>query len=315
MIARRRCAGAFSGKGDSDLGFTRVRHSILPKIPPKSAAVAVALALFAVAAEAEPIAPGSGEQTADLAGTDFVVYTYRPKDCADPSLLLVFHGLGRNVAGYRDAARDLADDNCMLVVAPLFDEKRFPAWRYQRGGIVKAGVIQKPSEWTGNIVIDLADWVRKQERRELDYSLIGHSAGGQFLSRVAAFVPTQARRIVIANPSTHVVPSLKVDAPFGFGGVYAGATGQAQLRRYLEQPVTIFLGEEDTDDKDLSETREAMAQGETRLERGLNVYQQAKKLAASRNWTFNWRLVEVPGVGHSARKMFRSPEALDALKP
>jgi hypothetical protein len=30
---------------------------------------------------------------------------------------------------------------------------------------------------------------------------------------------------------------------------------------------------------------------------------------------FNWRLVEQPGAGHSARDMFSSPEALKALEP
>jgi poly(3-hydroxybutyrate) depolymerase len=195
------------------------------------AAVAAALVLFAVAAAAAPIAPDSGEQTADLAGTDIVISTYRPSKCVDPSLLLVFHGVTRNAAGYRDSARGLADRNCMIVVAPLFDKQRFPGWRYQRGGIVDRDAIQKPQEWTGNIVIDLVDWVRKQERRELNYSLIGHSAGGQFLSRVAAFVPTQARRIVIANPSTYVVPSLKVDAPF----IRSSADSQVEITSRLLQ--------------------------------------------------------------------------------
>jgi hypothetical protein len=57
-----------------------------------------------------------------------------------------------------------------------------------------------------------------------------------------------------------------------------------------------------------------MAQGATRLERGRNIYRQANTLAAAQNWAFNWRLVELPGVGHSARKMFSSRQAQDALK-
>ena len=58
-----------------------------------------------------------------------------------------------------------------------------------------------------------------------------------------------------------------------------------------------------------------MAQGENRHERGLNVFAKAKKVAADNNWNFGWRLVERPGVGHSARKMFSSQEAREALKP
>jgi poly(3-hydroxybutyrate) depolymerase len=78
---------------------------------------------------------GEGQQTADLAGIKLELFTYRPDRCTDPSLLFVFHGLNRNAKNYRDYARPLGDRNCMLIVAPLFDQERFPTWRYQRGGI------------------------------------------------------------------------------------------------------------------------------------------------------------------------------------
>jgi hypothetical protein len=84
------------------------------------------------------------------------------------------------------------------------------------------------------------------------------------------------------------------------------------LRRYLAQPVTIFLGNSDIGehDDDLNTGPDAMAQGKTRLERAPNTFTSAKKLAAAHGWAFNWRLVRVPGVGHSARTMFSSPQAL-----
>jgi pimeloyl-ACP methyl ester carboxylesterase len=201
------------------------------------------------------------------------------------------------------------------VVAPLFDKERFPSWRFQFGGIVNKGAVQSPREWTGNLILGLVQWARTQERRAMAYALIGHSAGGQLLSRVAAFTPTEASRIVIANPSTWVLPTLQVSAPFGFGGVYPDAQAQAQLRRYLAQPITVMLGEEDTGAEELDESPSAMAQGRTRYERGLNVIRQARMLSASRGWPLNWRLVEVPGAGHSAGTMFRSQQALSALQP
>jgi hypothetical protein len=58
-----------------------------------------------------------------------------------------------------------------------------------------------------------------------------------------------------------------------------------------------------------------MAQGATRYERGLNAFRTAQARAQSSGWTFNWRLVELPGTGHSARKMFASPQASEALRP
>jgi pimeloyl-ACP methyl ester carboxylesterase len=267
-------------------------------------------------ARAEPIAAGPAEQAVSLGGRQIPIFTYRPTGCADPSLLLVFHGAERNAEDYRDYARALADRDCMLVAAPLFAQHTFPSWRYQRGGIVdKNGQPRDPSKWTGQLVLDLVDRLRKQEGRPLPYSLVAHSAGGQFLSRLAAFVPTQARRIVLANAGTYVFPSLAVDAPYGLGNVYAGASGEQHLQRYLQQPVTIYLGQADSADDERNNSPEARAQGASRHQRGMNVFAAAQKLAQARGWTFNWRLVELPGVGHDAQKMLAAPQASDALAP
>jgi pimeloyl-ACP methyl ester carboxylesterase len=263
---------------------------------------------------AAPIAAGDGQQTITVAGLDITAFTYRPS-CTNPTLLLVFHGKNRNPDRYRDYARTLADRLCMLVVAPRFDKERFPTWRYQRGGLVHRDVVQPAREWSGAIVLEIVDWARKQEGSNLDYSMIGHSAGGQFLSRLAAFVPNQARRVVITNAGTYVFPSLSTKAPFGLGGIYSGSAGEAELRRYLAQPLTLFLGQEDTGGEDRDDSPPAVAQGETRYQRGRNVYRAAQELAQARGWPFNWRLLELPGVGHSARKMFSSPRAPAALAP
>jgi hypothetical protein len=257
----------------------------------------------------------TGRQVIDINGTPMVVFTYRPAGCSDPTLLLVFHGIARNARTYRDDARVLADRLCLLVIAPVFDKRAFPTWRYQRGGIVKGGVVQDARDWTGARVLDLVAWARAQEGRPLAYSLLAHSAGAQFLDRLAAFVPTEARRIVIANAGSYVLPSLEVDAPFGLGKVYSGTDGEAALRRYLEQPLTIYLGQGDTRDDERNDYPEALAQGASRHQRGVNVFNAAKTLAQTRGWTFNWRLVELPGVGHNARKMFSAPQALEALSP
>jgi pimeloyl-ACP methyl ester carboxylesterase len=265
--------------------------------------------------QAAPIPPGSGHQVADLGGVRLTIYTYRPQ-CADPTILLVFHGLNRNADRYRDHARSLGDRLCMLVVAPKFDKERFPTWRYQRGGIVdRHGVVQPPERWTGRLVLQLVAWLRTQEGRPLAYSMIGHSAGGQFLSRVAAFIPNEARRMVVANPSTWVFPSVGVDAPYGLRRAYSRGEADARLRRYLAAPVTVFLGQEDEGDRNRNDSDEAVAQGETRHDRGLNVFAAARKAAQTTGAPLNWRLVELPGVGHSASKMFSSREALDALAP
>lgn len=259
---------------------------------------------------------GIGRQIADLEGVSVEVFTYRPAACRLSGALLVFHGMARNAAGYRDDAIPLGQHFCMLVVAPLFDKTRFPTWRYQRGGIAHGSAVQPAESWTVNFVPRLVSWVRHEEgRADLPYALIGHSAGAQFLSRVAAFGQDDATQTIIANPSTWVQPSLAVAAPYGFGQVYDPAQGDTALRRYLATRLTVLLGQEDIGSRHLATGKEAEAQGNTRLERGQRVFREAQLAARHRGWPFNWRLAIVPGAGHSASKMFASEQAFDALRP
>jgi len=273
------------------------------------------LVYLALPALAAPIPEGNGHQEVDLGGIRLEVLTYRPKRCTPSALLLVFHGLHRNVDSYRDDLRPLANELCMLELVPLFDEQRFPSWRYQKGGIAYQGNVLPPNQWTGNLAIKLVDWAREQEGQpHLPYVLVGHSAGAQFLSRVAAFIPNQAVAIVIANPSTHVLPSLDVDAPFGFAGAYEKHEAETAMRNYLAQPVIMVLGKDDVGDKDRDDEPAALQQGKTRYERGMNTFRSAQTAAAAHNWRFQWKLVELSNVGHSAGDVFNSQPVKAAIR-
>jgi len=286
------------------------------------ARLAAALLLCGSAAlQAQPYPEGKSRRSVEISGESIDLHAYKPPGYAGGPILLVLHGLGRNAPGYRDYAIPLADRLGFLVIAPLFDRKRFPTWRYQTGGLVRDQraegelSVRPDTQWMGRGFLAIIDAVRTAESRpELDYSLIGHSAGGQALSRFAAFTPHAARHIIIANPSTYLWPSLTERFPYGFGGLPAAISGDAALQRYLAQPVTLLLGAADTErGADLNVREGAERQGYNRLERGRNTFRAAQQLAQQRGWTFNWRLLEVPDVGHSARRMFGSTEALEAL--
>jgi len=275
----------------------------------------VLLGLTSFALWAKPIQSGNHAYTVSFPGTSLQVFTYKP-NCPIQSILFIFHGNARNAKTYRHLAEPISQKLCALVVTPKFDKKDFPGWRYQRGGIVHHNELQKPTDWTAQMVLQLIDWVNQQEGRALPYALIGHSAGSQFLSRIAAYTPTHATRIVIANPSTYVLANIDTKAPYGLGGIYPSRKiAVKELKRYLATPLTIFIGEEDVTTKALNQSKKAERQGSKRYDRGLNVYEAAQELAKSHHWIFNWRLVTVPGVGHSAKAMFASPLAIDALSP
>jgi dienelactone hydrolase len=251
----------------------------------------------------------------DANGIDIKVYTYRPKDCPEPAILFVFHGLYRNAAGVRDKAREVADAACLMVVAPLFDRDRFPNWRYHRAGVVRGGQVQPREQWTAPIVQALVDWARTQTPHpDPKVYLFGHSAGGQFLSRLSAYSPIAgADRIVIANPSVYVAPLLNEAAPYGFEGVFPDEEAEEHLRAYLALPITVYLGQQDTGEKYLVTDEAALRQGENRLDRGRTIFRLAQDVAREQDWPFNWRLVEVPEVGHSSGNMLHAEAFREAL--
>lgn len=271
----------------------------------------------------ESIPPGVARHTFDIAGNSINVHTYKPQRYTGRALLVTLHGLNRNAAGYLAYTTALAERHGFLLVAPLFDRERFPTWRYQAGGIARYAnppesrplQLEPEPRWTARLLLDLIEAIRARENTpELPYYLIGHSAGAQFLSRFAAFVPNAAQRIVIANPSTYVWPTRAVHFPYGFGGLPEDLSTDDAMQRYLAQPVTIFLGSSDVmRDGTLNVTEAAMRQGSNRHERGVQVFRAARDIARHNGWSFNWRLVEAPGVGHSARRMYASPQADAAI--
>ena len=44
-----------------------------------------------------------------------------------------------------------------------------------------------------------------------------------------------------------MLPSVDINAPYGLGKVYPAANGEDAIKRYLTQPLTLMLGENDTE--------------------------------------------------------------------
>jgi hypothetical protein len=263
---------------------------------------------------AAPIPSGDGYQIIKIGGSNFEIFTYKPASYNGGPLLMVFHGVERDADAYRDNAKTIADRFGMAVAAPLFDKSRFPSALYQRGGIANQKALQPQDKWVGTLAVGLADQLRRDEGRpDMDYYMIGHSAGGQFLARLAPFVPHAAKRIVVANPSSWVFPTAKEAFPFGLGGATTSLVNDEFLKRYLASPLTIYLGMTDTGDKNRDDSEDAAEQGATRYERGLNFFRAGEALTKEKGWVLNWRLVEVPKVGHSSRRMFDAPQVKQAL--
>lgn len=277
---------------------------------------AVAGLCIACVGRAEPIPTGAGRFEWANPGEPVTVFTYKPAAYRDGPLLVVCHGVGRNAEDYRNYAITMAERFGALVIAPLLDKERFPLLRYQRGGLVDAAGRAQPAErWTYALIPKLVALVRSREAKPaLPYYLIGHSAGGQFLARLAAFLPGEAVRIVAANPGSHLFPNREQDFGYGFGGLPPELSSDEVLRRYLAAPLTLYLGTGDvTPEHSFDQSPAGMKQGPNRLARGRACFAAAERLARERGWPFNWRKVETPGIDHDGARMFAAPEVAEAL--
>jgi poly(3-hydroxybutyrate) depolymerase len=235
------------------------------------------------------------------------VFTYRPANWSGTRLLFVMHGVLRNADEYRDHAIGMADRFDALVVAPKFDSERFPSRAYQRGGLLREDGAPAPAaEWTYSRLPELAAALRARTGKpDAKLYVIGHSAGGQFLVRMAAFADIGAERIVAANPGSVLLPTRDVKFGYGFGGLPEALASDERLRAYLAAPLTLFLGTaDDHADEYFDASEAAMAQGSGRHQRGLALWWAAQHLAKARGWPCNWRLVEAVGIEHDHEKMF-----------
>lgn len=267
-------------------------------------------------------AVGPQDWELSLGGTKLNVFTYRAS-LQTHGLMVLFHGNSGNAVALRDFAIPLARRLGLLIVAPLFDKKSFPPVRYQRGNITDGrGKPHASDLWTTRLAPQLVDWA--MDGGHMPYWLWGFSAGGQYLSRVAAFQPLrrEPERIIIVSPSSHVQPLLGrwpagERAPYGLGGIFPPQEEAAALRHYLARPITLCVGDEDRErtDPSLGRSRAARRQGPDRLARAAKTFDTGAMAALRTGQPFNWRLEVIPGVGHAASDMLAPSIAAPIMVP
>ena len=131
----------------------------------------------------------------------------------------------------------------------------------------------------------------------------GIQRGAQFVHRFLFHVfDARLSQAVVANAGWYMMPDPDVEYPYGFKD---SLVGTEQLEKALQLPVTILLGDEDTDPdhQSLRRTPEALVQGEHRFARGQAFFEASRSAARELGAPFNWQLVTVPGADHDNRLM------------
>ncbi len=269
-----------------------------------SAASAETPALFAQAGPAE----GS---YADPLPAAIAVSSYAPPICAAKPcpLLIALHGMGRNAKGARDAWKAAADQAGFLVLAPRFDNDRFPSRLFQQGGVRAE---PDKAKWTFGLIERLFDAARASRRVAGNtYMIFGHSAGAQFVHRMVLLMPeARIATAAVANAGYYTLPALSGERayPYSLKGTPAA---DATLARALAKPMLVMLGDQDIDPHhhQLNKSRGAEEQGATRFARGQHFMAAAAGEARRLGVTLRWREIDVPGVAHQQRGMARAAAA------
>lgn len=252
---------------------------------------------------------------ADDPGKRLTVWYYQPLRLpTNAPIVFVMHGVKRDADNYRDTWMFAAERFGFLLLCPKFSKRSYPRAAYQLGNLVAGEGEPLPrNEWSFNAIERLFDFVKEKTGNTSErYHIYGHSAGGQFVHRLALFVP-EARyaTAIAANAGWYTMPTFGSDEfPYGLKG---SVSTPEELKRAFGRRLVVLLGEKDTDadDPHLRRSSAANKQGRNRFERGHAFYATARDEAARLGAPLNWTLDTVPEAAHLQQQMM--PAAAEAL--
>ena len=275
-----------------------------------SALGALLLSSSFVYAAGLPAGSGSFDFTVPKTNKKMEVFSYQPPEAnAETPVVFVLTGLNRDADKYRDSWIENAKKNKLIVIAPRFSPEDYPGVDgYNLGNLVnaKTNKLNPESQWAFTVIDDLfADMQKKGITRQQQYYLFGNSAGCQFVHRMLTFVPkANVKAAICAAAGWWTMPDVENPWPYGLDKSPVRVT-QKQLADYFAKNVLITVGSKDNDPYHplLRRSYEAMAQGDSRLERAKSYYLTADQKARRYKVNFNWQFTTLPGVGHNGAKM------------
>jgi len=242
-----------------------------------------------------------------FAGRPVTLHCYRAAAAdARAPLVLVQHGMLRNGDDYRNFWVAAAERYGLQIIAPTFSNEHWPGVEsYNNGGVwTQDGHLAPAAQWAYQAIPELIGQLRREGAlQEQPVYLFGHSAGGQFVHRLASLLGVRGLAgIVAANPGWYTLADDSLGFPEGLGGV--GLAPDA-LARLLATPLVILAGEQDIDtaDPNLPAEPAALRQGPHRYSRALHYTEYALQQAARLGVPLAWQLHSVPGIGHDGEAM------------
>jgi len=235
------------------------------------------------------------------------VWVYRPEKIeSSTQVLFIMHGVKRDAERYLDEWLPYLKLHKMVGIVPHFSQQQYPkSLSYNLGNMHdKLKRPRKREDWSFSVVEPLFDKVRSNlSLDQQKYNIYGHSAGAQFVHRFLMLNP-QARinKAISANAGWYTLPLLDEEYPYGLRGTNLDTSA---LKQAFSKKLIVLLGTEDSDPKAkyLRKTKNALKQGDNRLDRGIFFYNQSKIQSANISANLNWQINFAQGVGHSNKQM------------
>ncbi len=207
-------------------------------------------------------------------------------------ILVVVHGVQSSAATMIQRFAPMAKRLGVVLLAPDFTGSNFRG--YQRlsgkGGCDAAAAL---------------DQIVSTEARRIGLDpqacdLFGWLGGAQFAHRYAMTRPERVRRLIVGAAGWYSECDAQLPFPAGMGGKAAAET----LRRFLEIPVTVAVGAEDTARDHNLRRSPALdrRQGRTRLRRARFWFGQLQAAAAEQGVAGDFSLHILPQTGHRFRE-------------
>lgn len=245
-------------------------------------------------------------------------WQYIPADIKQPaSVLVVVHGTVGNsetasatASTMLDLWRETAEDEGVVLIAPVFDNARYGGRAGPGGGYRGLyGRDVRADEFLLQILKNLKQtiWI------EDTFFLYGHSAGGQFVNRFIVMHPHRIKRAVISAAGFYAYPDADVVWADGMkelrrGFIWCDGCPEKEVRivpnsegwlHAASLPVAVVVGDQDT------ATYERLPPGQlgtNPVENGRAWIQAMERHALANGSDFNMVFSLIENAGHNARK-------------
>ena len=223
------------------------------------------------------------------------------------SLFVAVHGLSRNACEMARLFSGHCEKFGVVLVAPLFTEAQSPD--YQRLGRSGRG---PRADAALDAILEEVEGLTGADAAQIH--LFGFSGGAQFVHRFTMAHPSRVARAVLASAGWYTFPDARKRFPYGIRACPDLPDAHFAPDEFLQVPITVFVGDQDTTSESLRSTKRVMRQqGATRVERAQKWVAAMQAAASAYHLDPLVSYEPIPGGDHSFENLMRNRQLGDRV--